>query len=83
MNPDIDKRDGPLLTRRQAVEHIVKQHRVPMTPQKLARLASKGGGPRYRKFGKKPLYDPPSLDDWVIQEFSKEVTSTAELKGAA
>src|SRR6516165_8190107 len=34
-------------------------------PATLAKLASVGGGPQYRKFGRKPLYLPADLLQWA------------------
>jgi hypothetical protein len=39
-----------------------------------------GGGPKFRKAGRVPLYDPEDLDDWARSKLSELVTSTSQLK---
>jgi len=48
----------------------------------LARYVVLGGGPRYQKFGKYPLYTPEDLDDWAQSRMSAPVSSSAELSVA-
>jgi hypothetical protein len=45
----------------------------------LATLASRGGGPRFVKFGRKPLYDEDELLAWAEGRLSQPVSSTSEL----
>lgn len=44
----------------------------------LAKLAVVGGGPRFCKIGKFPVYTAEDLDAWVQSKISKPVSSTSE-----
>ncbi len=44
----------------------------------LAKLAVTGGGPRFRKIGKWPVYTPEDLDAWAQSKISQPVSSTSE-----
>jgi len=45
----------------------------------LASLATRGGGPRFRKLGRFPVYTVSDLDDWAKSRLSRPVSSTSEL----
>ena len=45
----------------------------------LEKLASIGGGPKFRKFGRFPVYTPADLDEWAMSRMSPPVSSTSEL----
>lgn len=45
----------------------------------LATLATRGGGPRFRKLGRFPVYTEADLDDWARSRLSDPVSSTSEL----
>jgi len=49
------------------------------TAETLAKLACVGGGPRFRRIGRYPLYTQSDLDEWALDRMSKPVASTAEL----
>ncbi len=53
------------------------------TADTLAKLASVGGGPIFRKMGAYPVYRPADLDSWAEARMSKPVASTAELISAS
>lgn len=53
------------------------------TPRTLAKLATVGGGPQYRKLGKFPLYAREDLDAWAQSRMSGPVASTSEYPVAA
>ena len=44
----------------------------------LAKLACVGGGPRFRKAGRWPLYDPADLDAWARELLGEPVRSTSQ-----
>jgi hypothetical protein len=44
----------------------------------LAKLASVGGGPPFRRLGKFPLYLKVDLDEWAMSRLGDPVRSTAE-----
>ena len=48
------------------------------SPSTLAKLASLGGGPVFRKCGRLVIYDPADLDSWAQSKISGPVRSTSE-----
>ena len=49
------------------------------TYKTLGKLATIGGGPKFRKFGKtQVVYDVADLDAWVAEQLSAPVHSTSE-----
>jgi hypothetical protein len=52
---------------------------LPTAPSTLTKLRCMGGGPRFQKFGRKPVYTWKALQDWVANKLSAEVASTSEL----
>lgn len=69
----------PLLRRDGASAYLFDRWGIKRTPKTLAKLAVIGGGPRFRKDGIRPLYDPADLDEWAQGRLSPLVSSTAEL----
>jgi hypothetical protein len=67
----------PLRSQDQASEYI-GQRGLKVAPNTLAKLRTLGGGPRYRKFGRFPVYDDPDLDDWIEEKLSAPLRSTSE-----
>jgi hypothetical protein len=51
----------------------------PTAAATLATKASRGGGPRFRKFGPRPLYRWADALDWAQSKLGPAVSSTAEL----
>lgn len=45
----------------------------------LAKLACVGGGPKFRKLGRFPVYTIEDLEAWVHSKMSEPVSSTSEL----
>jgi hypothetical protein len=76
LDPDI------LLTRRDAAAAL-KVAGYPVAPATLATRATRGGGPRYRKFGARPLYRWGDLLDWANSRLGPPVRSTAEADSIA
>lgn len=54
----------------------------PIASTTLATKASRGGGPPYRLYGRKPLYRVSDLLAWAESRCSKIVTSTSEYEAA-
>lgn len=54
----------------------------PITASTLATMATRGGGPAYRLFGRKPLYRWGDSLDWARGRLSKRIHSTSELEAA-
>jgi hypothetical protein len=46
----------------------------------LAKLASVGGGPRFRMVGRFPVYAPEDLDAWAMARIGEPVKSTSEAR---
>lgn len=49
------------------------------TAETLAKLACVGGGPRFQKLGRYPVYTLEELDAWAESRMSLPVCSTSEL----
>jgi hypothetical protein len=71
-----------LLRRDLAAEYIRTTYGFPCTRSWLAKLASVGGGPAFRKASRFPLYDRADLDAWAQRKIGRRVLSTAELSAA-
>ena len=67
------------LIRKEAAEYITRQGlRVAETT--LGKLACIGGGPKYQKFGRTPVYLAEDLDAWILSRLSGPMLSSS--KGA-
>ena len=71
-----------LLRRKAAAEYIRDIHGQPCAAKTLAKLASVGGGPAFRKAGKYPIYAPDDLDEWALARLSRKVFRAAEIKAS-
>lgn len=71
------------LLRRSEAAAFLQQHYGAYTTATLARLAVQGGGPRWIKFGRFPLYSPDDLISWAESRMSKKVQTTSELSSTA
>jgi hypothetical protein len=66
-----------LLPRALAAEALTEAG-YPTARTTLATLATRGGGPLYRKFGRVPLYRWGDLLDWAESRMSAPMRSTSE-----
>ena len=71
----------PLKRRAAASVYLRESWGVERAPGTLAKLAVVGGGPRFRKAGRIPLYAPADLDAWASGLLGEAVASTSELRG--
>jgi hypothetical protein len=71
-----------LLRRAEAARYVIESWGYPVSPKTLAKLAVVGGGPKFRKASRFPLYETGDLDDWVRSKLSCPVTSTSALNCA-
>lgn len=71
-NPDA------LLTR-DATSAALNVAGFPIKPKTLATMASRGGGPPYRLFGRKPLYRWGDALAWARTRLRPPIRSTSEL----
>jgi hypothetical protein len=79
MTPDSITPDTRL-TRRQLAEKL-SACGFPISPETLATWASrppKGGGPKFERFGLRPLYKWGDALAWAKSRLSRPVSSTAE-----
>ena len=66
------------LRRKAAAEYIHDVHGQSVAAKTLARLASQGGGPAFRKAGKYPLYECDDLDAWAMARLSPKVFRSSD-----
>lgn len=66
------------LRRQQAAAYLQDKFGA-FTVETLAKLASVGGGPKFRRMGRFPYYTRADLDDWALCRMSQPVSSTSEL----
>ena len=53
-----------------------------VSPATLATMATRGGGPQYQLFGRKPLYRWGDALEWAKGRLSKPIRSTSEAEAA-
>ena len=66
------------LDRRQAAEYLTAQG-LKTSPKTLQKLATVGGGPLYRIFGNRAVYEPAHLDEYADGKLSAPRHSTSEI----
>jgi len=66
------------LRREQAADYLQERYGA-YTAETLAKLACVGGGPKFRKMGRFPVYTQVDLDDWALARMSEPVSCTSEL----
>ena len=66
------------LLRRADAARALSEVGYPMARATLATLATRGGGPPYRRFGRVPLYQWGELLDWARSRLSPPMHSTGE-----
>ena len=69
------------LRRAEASKYLKEKHGVDRAPATLAKLASIGGGPRFQRANRIPLYPPVFLDEWVASILSPPLNSTSDTGG--
>jgi hypothetical protein len=73
----IPENDDALLTREQTA-HALTYSGFPTSPATLATKACRGGGPPFRRFGRKPLYRWGDTIAWAESRLGPPVRSTSE-----
>ena len=71
--PDLDM----LFTRRNAAAALTDAG-FPTAPATLATLATRGGGPVYRRYGNRVIYRWSDLLDWAQSRLSAPMRSTSD-----
>lgn len=66
------------LRRAEAATYIQTKWGYPSSPQTLAKYATIGGGPVFRRAGRFPLYSTADLDEWVASKLSRPMRSTSD-----
>ncbi len=69
-----------LLRRAEASQYLFERFGLKRSVSTLAKYAVHGGGPKFRKDGRVPLYPPEFLDQWAEGQLSAPVSSTTEYK---
>jgi hypothetical protein len=67
------------MRRRDASTYLLEKHGVSLTQATLAKLATVGGGPMFRKDGKYPLYDRVELDAFAVARLGPLRASTSDI----
>lgn len=78
-NLDLPVAKRPLLRRPAACRYLKEKRGLERAPATLAKYACVGGGPRFYKAGRWPLYDPDELDRWANELIGTPVASTSEV----
>lgn len=73
----------PLLRRADASRYLVEVWGIRRAPATLAKLAVVGGGPRFYKAGKWPMYDSADLDAWARELLGQPLRNTSDRRGGA
>ena len=68
--------DKQYLTREEAAEYVSRTG-VTISKNTLTKFATVGGGPVYRRFGKRALYTRDDLDAWITERMSAPMRSTS------
>jgi hypothetical protein len=66
-----------LLSRVEVAEYLAAKGQ-PVAVATLAKYATIGGGPTFRKFGRRVRYSPDALDTWASNKLSPPRCSTSD-----
>ena len=69
------------LRRTEASQYLKENWGIDRAPSTLAKLATLGGGPKFEKANRIPLYAPEFLDEWARSILSPPMTSTSDTGG--
>ena len=67
----MEAKSTQFLTREQASDYISNTYGLRVAVKTLSKLASVGGGPLYRKFGRAAVYRVEELDAWIAEKLSE------------
>ena len=65
------------LSRAEAAEYLTTRG-LRITKNTLQKMATTGGGPLYRVFGVRAIYETPHLDAWAFEKMGEPRHSTSE-----
>jgi hypothetical protein len=74
--------DPETLLTRQGAAQALTEAGYPTSPKTLATKASRGGGPKFRKYGSRPLYRWHDLREWARSRLGPPMRSTSEADAA-
>ncbi len=74
--------DPDTLLSRKATSAALANAGFPVAEASLATMATRGGGPPYRLFGRKPLYRLGDALAWATSRLSNPACSTSEMDAA-
>ena len=74
--------DPNLLLTRDATAVALTKSGYPTSPKTLATMATRGGGPRFHRFGPRVLYRWRDALDWAEKRLSAPMCSTSEADAA-
>jgi hypothetical protein len=74
----VPESEDVLLTRDAAAAALAAAG-FPVAPKTLATMATRGGGPVFRRFGRKPLYRWGDALQWAQSRLSAVAATTSEL----
>jgi hypothetical protein len=66
------------LDRRESADYLTRRG-LKTSPKTLQKLATVGGGPLYRIFGNRAVYEPAHLDEYADGKLSKPRRSTSDV----
>lgn len=70
-------RSKPRLRRDEACTYLELAHGITYAVASLARMACHGGGPRYSKVNRTPLYAKTDLDAWAAEKLGEPINNTS------
>jgi len=79
MSDPQSKRHARYFRRDEAASYLTETYGFPVSRAWLAKLATVGGGPVYRKAGRFPLYSKADLDTWAEGRLSEPMRATGVL----
>ena len=74
----MNRPSNPLLRRIGASAYLRQKWGIERAPATLAKLACVGGGPKFYRAGRWPMYDAADLDLWAMELLGSLVASTSE-----
>lgn len=69
------------LVREEASAYLKQVYGIRRAPATLAKMASTGGGPRFHKINRSPLYPVAELDVWARKQLGPLRSSSADCMG--
>jgi hypothetical protein len=77
----MDAESLSFLDSRQAAQFLT-EHGFKTAPATLDTKRTRGGGPSFRYFGSRVVYDPPELLEWARTRLSEPISNTSAAAAA-